>query len=243
MKKKNLKNKTKATIRVNLAYSNPWRVATSLEQWFTIFKIHYKSKRKLSGYFNRDDNNWSQKKRKGINEYWRYATSAWFLHEHGREASELLVSSSPAVLSSGRSAEPSSTGPESGQIRRRSFSIPCPSPFFFLLPLYYRCRFFSGIRGADIPLWQAAVLQAEQISTFPQPLFGEANVCFRRNIETNVGKLIGLYIHMHASIDHVRNANGGCNRSAVVFCGNYILPLPRVYRYIPINRYSTRLCD
>lgn len=42
------------------------------------------------------------------------SVSARFLHEHGREASKPLVSGSPAVLSSGRSAEPFSTGPESG---------------------------------------------------------------------------------------------------------------------------------
>lgn len=61
------------------------------------------------------------------------SVSARFLHEHGREASKPLVSGSPAVLSSGRSAEPFSTGPESGWIRRRSFSVPCPPPssFFF----------------------------------------------------------------------------------------------------------------
>jgi len=51
-----------------------------------------------------------------------------------------------------------------------------PTLLLFLLPLYYRCRFFPGIRGANIPQWQATVLQAEQISTFPQLLFGEANI-------------------------------------------------------------------
>lgn len=56
---------------------------------------------------------------------------------HGGEASEPLVSGSPAVLSSGRSAEPFSTGP-----RVRSdpttfvFSPLCPLPssFFFCRP-------------------------------------------------------------------------------------------------------------
>lgn len=117
------------------------------------------------------------------------------------------------------------------------------SPFllFFLLPLYYRCRFFPGIRGANIPLWQATVLQAGQISTFPQVLFGEANVQFRRNAEMNVGKPIDLYT-LHTSIDHVENANKGCNRSMVAL-RHYTLPLPCMYRYVPINRYSTQLCD
>lgn len=76
----------------------------------------------------------------------RYATSARFLHEQGRETSELLVSGSPVVLSS-RSAEPFSTGPDSGRTTL-VFSLLSSFHLFFLLSLYYRCHFFPRIRGA-----------------------------------------------------------------------------------------------
>lgn len=170
------------------------------------------------------------------------SVSAQFLHMHGRSERATCQ----RFTSSAFQREECRTLFNWSRVRSNPttfvFGPLSPSLLFFLLPLYYRCRFFPGIRGANIPLWQATVLRAEQISTFPQLLFEEANVEFRRNTEMNIGKPIDLYT-LHASIDHVGNANEGCNRSAVALRRLHLavtLRLPCVYRYIPINHYSTR---
>lgn len=241
-RKGDLGNKIKEQLALTSRTAIPWRIATSVEQWFTIFKFHYETKWKFSRYSNRDDNNWSQKERKA-NKRLTTATlsvSARFLHTHGRSERATCQ----RFTSSAFQREECRTLFNWSRVRSDPttfvFGPLSPSLLFFLLPLYYRCRFFPGIRGANIPLWQATVLQAEQISTFPQLLFGEANVRFRRNTEMNVGKSIDLYT-LHASIDHVGNANGGYNRSAVALRWLHLAVI--LYRYIPINHYSIRLCD
>lgn len=172
-----------------------WRIATSLEQRFTISKIHCESKRKLSLGISIAMIIIDRKKKKGkrINDYRRCAASARFLHEYEeRSEPELLVSGSPAVLSSGRSAEPFSTGPKSGRIRRRSFSVPCPPPtsFFFchsttvavssqgFAMLTFRCGRRPSSRPSRYQLSHSCFLEG-------------ANVQFRRS--ANARKPIDFY--------------------------------------------------
>lgn len=144
-----------------------------------------------------------------------------------REASGLLVSGSPAVLSSGRSAEPFSTGPKSGRIRRRSFSIPLsPSPasFFFchsttvavssqgIAMLTFRCGRRPSSGPSRYQLSHSCFLEG-------------ANVQFRRS--ANARKPIDLSMrYLYASIDHVGNAKWRLATDQRLPRGNYTLRIP-----------------
>lgn len=86
-----------------------------------------------------------------------------------------------STFSGGRSVEPFSTGPVPGPVRfePHSFSVSLPpshSSFFSLH--YYRCRFFSEIRGANIPSWQTTVLQDQMDIDFPTVAFSRSKRVF-----------------------------------------------------------------
>lgn len=119
---------------------------------------------------------------------------------------------------------PSPVGSDDARFR---FPVPLPTSFF-LLPLYYRCRFFPGIRGANIPPWQATVLQAEQISTFPQLAFwrSECTISQKRRNEREPIDLDTL--HVHQLITWEMQMEVATDQRLP--CGSCTLPLPCVYR-------------
>lgn len=196
----------------------------------TVAKIHHESNWKLSGYFNRNDNNWSQKKKQMVMLHHKYSD---FVQR--RKTSELLVSGSP-VLSGRRNAEPFSTGPESGWTL--VFSLLSPFHLFFLLLLYY---IIVSSQGFAVQHFAVIVFQTEQILTFSQLFFGRANVQFRRN---ECRETYRFFYFLRQLITWKMQIEIATNQR--LSYGNYTLMLPCLH--IPINdvsisSYLTRLCN